>query len=113
MERGRTDFLRLLGVGHEALARGDHAGEEGEPLAFTVRRMTLDFLKPARIDDLVEVETSLKELGGARIVVDQRVRRGSEVLASAEVTVALINAAGQPRRIPDWLRDAMQHGTSG
>ena len=104
MERGRTDFLRLLGVGHEALARGDHGGEAGEGLAFTVRRMTLDFLKPARIDDLVEVETALKELGGARVVVDQTVRRGAEVLATAVVTVALINAAGQPRRLPDWIR---------
>lgn len=111
MERGRTDFLRLLGVGHEALARGDHAGEEGEALAFTVRRMTLDFLKPARIDDLVEVETALKELGGARVVVDQIVRRGAEVLAKAEVTVALINAAGQPRRLPDWLRDRLMPPT--
>jgi acyl-CoA thioester hydrolase len=108
MERGRTDFLRLTGVGHDALARGEH-GEEvaGEGLAFTVRRMGIEFLKPARIDDVVEIVTSVKELGGARIVLSQIVRRGAETLATAEVTVALINMQGQPRRLPDRLRDSL------
>ena len=103
MERGRTDYLRLLGVGHDALDKGEH----GEPLAFAVRRMTIEFLKPARIDDVIEVETSVGELGGARIVLTQTVRRGTELLVTAEVTVALINAAGQPRRMPEVVRDRL------
>ena len=53
MERGRSDYLRKLGVGHDALDRGEH----GEPLAFAVRRIAVEFLRPARIDDVLEVET--------------------------------------------------------
>ena len=106
MERGRTDYLRLLGVGHDALDKGEH----GEPLAFAVRRMTIEFLKPARIDDIIEIETSVGELGGARIVLAQTVRRGAELLVTAEVTVALINAAGQPRRIPEAVRERLSGG---
>ena len=98
-ERGRTDFLRLLGIGHEALARGAH-GVGGEGLVFAVRRMALEFLKPARIDDRVEVVTRLADLTGARIVLEQTIRRGEEVLVTADVTVAILNAAGQPRRLP-------------
>src|ERR1700690_2141793 len=68
MERGRTDFLRLSGIGPDALSRGEHSGDEADPLAFAVRRMTLEFLRPARIDDLLEVETRVGEIGGARII---------------------------------------------
>ena len=101
LERGRTDFLRLLGIGHDALDKGEH----GEPLAFAVRRMTLDFLKPARIDDLVEVVTKPGEMTGARAVLAQTIRRGAETLVTAEVTVAMINANGQPRRWPETIRN--------
>jgi acyl-CoA thioester hydrolase len=96
LERGRTDFLRVLGIGHDALAKGEH----GEVLAFAVRRMMLDFLKPARIDDLVEVVTEPGALTGARAVLKQSIRRDGEALVTAEVTVVLINAEGQPRRWP-------------
>ena len=106
LERGRTDFLRVLGIGHDALARGEH----GEGLAFAVRRMTLDFLKPARIDDLVEVVTEPGQLTGARAVLKQSIRRGDETLVSAEVTVVLINAAGQPRRWPAAIRERISPG---
>ncbi len=103
MERGRSDYLRRLGVGHDALDRGE-MGEHGEALAFAVRRITADFLKPARIDDILEVETRPAHLGGARIVLSQTVRRGDDVLCTAEVTVVMINAAGQARRMPDAVR---------
>ena len=101
LERGRTDFLRLLGVGHDALDKGEH----GEPLAFAVARMVIDFRRPARIDDLVEVVTKPGELTGARVVLLQSIRRGAETLVTAEVTVAMINAAGQPRRWPETIRN--------
>lgn len=100
MERGRSDFLRLMGVGHEALGRGAH----GEPLAFAVRHMTIDFRGAARIDDVVEVVTRLAELSGARVVLDQAVRQKDVPLVSAAVTVALVNAAGRPRRLPAEVR---------
>jgi len=100
MERGRSDFLRRLGVGHVALGSGEH----GEPLAFAVRRIAADFLKPARIDDVLEVETRSGELRGARIVLSQTVRRGDEVLVSAEVTVVMINGEGRARRLPEAVR---------
>jgi acyl-CoA thioester hydrolase len=79
-------------------------------LAVAVRRMTIEFLKPARIDDVIEVETGVGELGGARIVLAQTVRRGGELLVTAEVTVALINAAGQPRRMPESVRERLASG---
>ncbi len=71
MERGRSDFLRLLGVGHQALDRGDH----GESLAFAVHKLVVEFLKPARIDEVLEIETRVKAIGGARIVLSQAVTR--------------------------------------
>jgi acyl-CoA thioester hydrolase len=103
MERGRSDFVRLIGIGHAEL----HKGEHGEQLAFAVRRIHVDFLKPAGIDDLVEVETRVLDLGGARIVLRQTVRRGHETLVDAEVTVVLVNHQGRARRIPDSLRDVL------
>jgi acyl-CoA thioester hydrolase len=103
MERGRSDFVRLLGVGHTEL----HLGEHGEPLAFAVRRIHADFLKPGRIDDLLEIETRVLELAGARIILRQTVRRDDEILVDAEVTVVLVNREGRARRIPDSVRDVL------
>jgi acyl-CoA thioester hydrolase len=103
MERGRTDWLRLLGVSHEELDRGDH----GERLAFAVRRMEIDFLKPARIDDLVEVETVTAKSSGARIILQQTIRRDGAVLVDATVTVVLVAENGRPRRLPASLREKL------
>ncbi|MFT3987728.1 tol-pal system-associated acyl-CoA thioesterase [Aestuariivirga sp.] len=89
-ERGRTDCLRLRGIHHSRL----------DGLAFVVRRMACDFLKPARLDDLLDVETRMIEVGGARVVLAQRVLKGLEALFTAEVTVALVDGAGRPRRLP-------------
>lgn len=98
-ERGRSDFLRLLGIRHAEL----DAGRDGERLAFAVRHMELDFHAPARIDDLLEVETRLVEARGARLVLDQTVRRGVTRLFRARVTIAVISADGRPRRLPQDL----------
>ena len=101
MERGRTEYVRLLGVHHSAL----DAGETGEPLAFAVHRLEVEFRRPARIDDVVEVVTRPKEIRGARIILSQTVRRGAELLVDATVTVVLVNRAGRPCRIPDALAE--------
>ncbi|WP_018181298.1 tol-pal system-associated acyl-CoA thioesterase [Kaistia granuli] len=99
LERGRSDYVRLLGVHHSAL----DAGETGEPIAFAVHRMEIDFKRPARIDDVVEVLTRPKEIRGARILLAQTIRRGTEVLIEAVVTVVLVNRAGRAQRIPESL----------
>ncbi|MCX5496543.1 tol-pal system-associated acyl-CoA thioesterase [Kaistia dalseonensis] len=101
LERGRTDYVRLLGVHHKAL----DAGEMGEPIAFAVARLEIDFKRPARIDDIVEVVTRPKEIRGARIILSQSIRRGSELIVQAVVTVVLVNREGRPQRIPDEMAE--------
>jgi acyl-CoA thioester hydrolase len=97
MERGRTEYLRLSGVDHNALLQGD------TPLAFAVRRMQIDFACPARIDDLLSVQTRFVAARGARIEARQNVLRGEEVLVSADVQIACIDLEGRPRRLPAEL----------
>ncbi|WP_072376109.1 YbgC/FadM family acyl-CoA thioesterase [Hyphomicrobium sp. NDB2Meth4] len=104
-ERGRSDFLRLLGGDHRRLIDGS---DGGEPAAFVVRRMTFDFLKPARIDELLEVETRVKAVGAASLTLLQRVRRGATTLVEAEVTVVLISVSGKPLRISGALRQSFE-----
>lgn len=94
-ERGRSDCLRLLGVHHHELQR-----HEAGVLGFVVRRMVCDFLAPARIDEILEVESRFAGLGGARLEIAQVIRRDGEALFTAAVTVALVDAAGRPRRLP-------------
>jgi acyl-CoA thioester hydrolase len=102
-ERGRSDFLRLLGGDHRRLIDGS---DGAEPAAFVVRRMTFDFLKPARIDELLEVVTRVKAIGAASLTLVQSVRRAETTLVEAEVTVVLISVSGKPLRISSALREA-------
>jgi|SRR5262245_11519489 len=104
-ERGRSDFLRSLGNDHRALMAGA-AGRE--PAAFVVRRMALEFLKPARIDEILEVTTRVGTMTAATLTLDQRIGRGEELLFTAEVMVVLMSAAGKPLRLSAHLRDALQ-----
>jgi acyl-CoA thioester hydrolase len=97
LERGRTDSLRLAGVDRSLL----HAGGEG--LIFAVRRMTIDYLKAARMDDVLVVETRTAEVRGASLAIAQRILRDDEVIVTADVRVAAV-AGGRPARIPDELR---------
>ena len=104
-ERGRSDFLRSLGNDHRALLAG--AGGR-EPAAFVVRRMALEFLKPARIDEILEVTTRVGTMTAATLTLDQRIGRGEELLFTAEVMVVLMSAAGKPLRLSAHLRHALQ-----
>ena len=97
LERGRTELLRDLGVHQSAL----HDDEEA--LAFAVRRMTLDWLKPAKMDDVVTVETRISEIKGASLLLKQRIVLGDLVLLTAEVLVALVQN-GKPARLTPALR---------
>lgn len=99
-ERGRTEMMRALGFAHSEIA-----AETG--IVFTVRRVAADYLLPARLDDLLRVETRIVEIGGARLRLDQRVRRDGVLLASLDITVACIGPDGRPRRIPPALRAAL------
>ena len=92
-ERGRTDFLRVLGINQSEL----------NDLLFVVRRMDCDFRRPAKLDDLLEVRSRFLEMAGARLELDQEVRRDGEVLFQASVTAALIDRQGRPRRLPAEL----------
>ena len=98
-ERGRSDMLRLAGVHHTDLA--------GDDMHFVVRRMECDFRASARIDDVVRVETCLRRASGAKLVLVQAVKLGNQVLFEADVTLAVINFAGRPRRIPPAIMRAM------
>lgn len=97
MERGRTEWLRAIGLDQGAI----HAG--AAPFAFVVRRMTIDWLKPARMDDVLTVETRVAELGGASADLVQTVLRGAERLVEAQARIACV-AGGRPRRLPEALR---------
>ena len=105
MERGRTNYLRLIGAEHRALFEATE--EEAPGFAFVVRSMTIDFRKPARMDDVLEIVTEPDEVKGASVVVRQRVMRGDELLAEARVRVAFVSG-GRARPIPKPLRVAMQ-----
>lgn len=108
-ERARSDFLRKIGIHHSKLADG----YDGTSLAFAVRSMTLDFQKPAKIDDVLEVRTSLAEFKGARIKLDQLIYKNDVLLVSAAVTVAVISSEGKPTRLPPPLADKLgQHRPS-
>jgi acyl-CoA thioester hydrolase len=105
MERGRTDYLRLLGIDHRAMF--DRTAAEGAGFAFVVRNMTIDFLKPAYMDDVLTVVTTPEEVGGASATLLQRVMRGDDVLIEAQVRFAVV-AGGRAQRIPKNLRESMQ-----
>jgi acyl-CoA thioester hydrolase len=102
-ERGRSDFLRLLGNDHRGLIDGSTGRE---PAAFVVRRMALEYLKPARIDEILEVTTSVAEIGAAHLVLDQHIARSRTALFEAKVTVVLVSVSGKPMRLSQVIRSA-------
>jgi acyl-CoA thioester hydrolase len=106
-ERGRSDCLRLLGVHHHELQQG------GLALSFVVRRMVCDFLAPARIDEILEVESRFVRVSGARMEIAQAVTRGGETLFRAAVTAALVDAHGRPKRFPEPMIEALSRLTPG
>jgi len=105
MERGRTNYLRLLGADQHALFA--EAQNEAPGFAFVVRSMQIEYLKPARMDEVLEVVTVPAEIRGASITLAQEVRRGGDVLVEARVKVAFASG-GRARPIPKALRIAMK-----
>ena len=105
MERGRTNYLRLIGADHRALFEATQ--KEAPGFAFVVRTMTIDWLKPARMDDVLEIRTAPEEVKGASITLKQQCFRGEELMCEAHVRVAFISG-GRVRPIPKPLRIAMK-----
>ena len=105
MERGRTNYLRLLGADQRALF--EETEREAPGFAFVVRTMQIEFLKAARMDDLLEIETCPIEVRGASITLRQTIRRADETLIEADVKVAFVSG-GRARPIPKPLRLAMK-----
>ena len=96
-ERGRSDFLRLAGIGHAELLAGE------TPLAFVITAMDLRFQNAARIDDALIVRTLYETVRGPRLTIRQRIERDGQVLCGAEVQAAVIDLNGRPRRPPPAL----------
>ena len=103
LARGRTELLRGLAGDQSELHR------EASGLVFVVRRMTLDFIRPARMDDQLTIVTRTQQLRGASMQLAQEVRRGDELLVAAEVTVACVRD-GRAIRLPDVLRRLLTPG---
>lgn len=101
-ERARTEWLRALGFENSGLA--ENAGA-----CWVVRRCEIDYLRPARLDDEVEVRTRVVALGGASADLEQTVLRGAVDLARLLLRLAFVTPAGKPRRLPATLRAAMQN----
>ncbi len=94
-ERGRSDFLRLLGHRHQDLL----AGKTGVPAAFVVRRMQLEFRRPAQIDEVLEVHTRVEKLSAAVLTLSQLVVRDGVWLFDATVEIVLVSLDGKPQRL--------------
>jgi acyl-CoA thioester hydrolase len=105
MERGRTNYLRLIGADHRALF--EQTEKEAPGFAFVVRSMAIEFLKPARMDDVLEIVTTPVEVKGASVLLKQQVKRGDDLVVEADVRVAFISG-GRARPIPKPLRLAMR-----
>ncbi len=96
IERARSDWVRELGIDQNAM--------RAEGLVFAVRRVECDYFTAARFDDRLEVRSTVQTVSGARLVMEQQIWRGKELVFSATVTLVCIGAAGQPVRLPANIR---------
>ena len=101
MERGRSEYFRCAGIARLAML------EDDEPTAWTLRKVSLDYFRPARVDDLIEVHTRCAGLSGARMIADQRIFAGGELLTQGLVEACIITLTGRPRRIPAEIRNRL------
>lgn len=97
IERARSEWVRELGIDQREM-------KEADGLVFVVRRVEADYLSPARLDDLLTVETETVQLTGVRWILEQKVKRGEDVLFQALVTVVTMTDTGHPTRMPAIIR---------
>ncbi|MDP0929804.1 tol-pal system-associated acyl-CoA thioesterase [Paracoccus onubensis] len=105
IERGRSEWLRQLGLDQAALK--DNTGH-----VFAVRRVEADYLHPAKFDDLLEVTTETVTATPARVVLDQAVLRDGRILFTARVTIVCLGPSGRPARLPAPLITALKEDTN-
>ncbi len=98
LERGRSEALRLAGIHHMVMLANE------EPIAWTIRRIELDYAKAARLDDDLEIHTRYRTMTGARLAGEQWVKRAGVDLVLAKIEAAIITMTGKPRRIPEDVR---------
>jgi acyl-CoA thioester hydrolase len=101
-ERGRSDFLRLAGVSHQLLL------ERADPAAFAITKIAVEFKRAARIDDALAVRTTYDAVRGPRLMISQRIFRGGDLIATADVEAACIGLDGRARRPPTGLVEALE-----
>ena len=97
IERARSAWVREMGIDQNEM-------REKDGVVFAVRRVEADYLSSAKFDDELEVRTTTQAVTGARLVMDQQVMRGEEVLFSAQVTIVCIGEGGSPARLPANIR---------
>ncbi len=100
-ERARTEAMRLLGLDHRSFA-------DTESMVFVVRRVEVEYLTPARLDDALIIRTRFTRMGAASIDAVQRVMRGKEVLAKVTMQVVCMTKTGHAARIPRSWREAFE-----
>jgi acyl-CoA thioester hydrolase len=100
MERGRSDWMRLLGFDQRSFLESSGP----DMFFFAVRSMSVEFLKPALLDDALVVETQLTELAGASCTLGQKILRGAETLMTGQVRAAFLGQGGRPRRLPAEMK---------
>ena len=97
IERARSAWVREMGIDQNEM-------READGVVFAVRRVEADYLGSAKFDDELEVRTSTQAVTGARLVMEQQVVRGEEVLFAAVVTIVCIGEGGTPARLPANIR---------
>jgi acyl-CoA thioester hydrolase len=103
LERGRTDYIRCLGIEQSRMA----APDSGESLVFVVHRMELDFRSPARMDDVLTITTRTERAMGVKMTLRQQIFCQDRLLIAAKVDIAVINGEGRPRRLPAAIAAAL------
>jgi len=97
LERGRSEFIRAIGASHTSLM------QSATPATFVVAGLKMKFVRPARVDDCLEVFTAMQWIRGARIFTRQSIFRGNELILEATVENICVSLQGRPRRLPKWV----------
>ena len=101
LERARSSFLNLLGITHAYL------WDEHE-LAFTIRKISIAYKSPAKVDDHLVIQTTYDQLKGARLLMSQTCYRGDTLIVRADIEAACITASGKPVRSPEFLKNKLR-----
>lgn len=97
-ERARTDLLRSLGIDQSQLL-------QEKQCCFVVRKCEIEYIKPAKLDDLIDVDVKISKLNGPRIVMDQTISKNNEPLSKLKVDIIFVNSENfRPKRISDDLK---------